>query len=61
MSKDALEKLFTPFFTTKKGGTGLGMSIAKKIIEAHKGKIRMESKQGTGTEAIIDLPYKDKN
>jgi two-component system, NtrC family, sensor histidine kinase HydH len=61
MDQEALDKLFTPFFTTKKGGTGLGMSIAKKIIEAHKGKIRIESKQGAGTKVIIELPYKDKN
>jgi len=44
-----------------KGGTGLGMSIAKKIIEAHKGTIRIESKQGAGIEVIIVLPYKDNN
>ena len=56
MDQEALDKLFTPFFTTKKGGTGLGMSIAKKIIEAHKGKIRIESKQGTGTAVIITMP-----
>ncbi|RPI78672.1 MAG: sensor histidine kinase [Desulfobacteraceae bacterium] len=58
MDKETLEKLFTPFFTTKKGGTGLGMSIAKKIIEAHDGTIRIESRQGTGTDVIIDMPYK---
>jgi signal transduction histidine kinase len=61
MSKEALEKIFTPFYTTKKGGTGLGMPVAKKIIEAHKGKIRIESKQGAGTEVIVVLPYKDNN
>jgi len=60
MDKEALEKLFTPFITTKKGGNGLGLSSAKKIIEAHKGTIRIESQQGTGTEVIIDVPYKDK-
>ena len=60
MDNEALEKLFTPFFTTKKGGNGLGMVIAKKIIEAHKGTIRIESQQGKGTEVIIDVPYKDK-
>jgi signal transduction histidine kinase len=53
MDKEALEKIFTPFFTTKRGGTGLGMPVAKKIIEAHKGTIRIESNQGAGTEAII--------
>jgi two-component system, NtrC family, sensor histidine kinase HydH len=59
MDKEALEKLFIPFITTKKGGNGLGLSSAKKIIEAHKGTIRIESQRGTGTEVIIDVPYKD--
>ncbi len=59
MDKEALEKIFTPFFTTKKGGTGLGLPIVKKIIEAHKGTIRVESEQGTGTEVRIELPHKD--
>jgi two-component system, NtrC family, sensor histidine kinase HydH len=59
MDKEALEKLFTPFFTTKKGGTGLGMSIAKKIIEAHNGTIRIKSRHGAGTEVIIDMQHKD--
>jgi two-component system, NtrC family, sensor histidine kinase HydH len=56
MDKEALKNLFTPFFTTKKGGNGLGMSIAKKIIEAHNGTIRIESEQGKGTEVLIELP-----
>ncbi len=59
MDKEALEKLFTPFYTTKKGGNGLGMSISKKIIEAHSGMIRIESQKETGTEVIIDVPYKE--
>ncbi len=59
MDKEALQTIFTPFFTTKKGGTGLGLPIAKKIIEAHKGTIRVESQQGTGTEVRIQLPHKD--
>jgi len=58
MDKETLEKLFTPFFTTKKGGNGLGMSIAKKIIEAHKATIRIESGHGKGTEATVVVPYK---
>ncbi|HWR73031.1 MAG TPA: HAMP domain-containing sensor histidine kinase [Nitrospirota bacterium] len=59
MDSEVLEKLFTPFFTTKRGGTGLGIGIVRKIIEAHKGTIRIESKQGAGTDVIIELPYKD--
>ncbi|MFC1833516.1 PAS domain-containing sensor histidine kinase [Thermodesulfobacteriota bacterium] len=59
MDREALEKIFTPFFTTKKRGTGLGLPIAKKIIEAHNGTIRVESLQGAGTEVRIELPHKD--
>lgn len=60
MDKETLEELFTPFFTTKKGGNGLGMSIAKKIIEAHRATIRIESRQGKGTEVTLTVPYKDR-
>jgi signal transduction histidine kinase len=58
MDKETLENIFTPFYTKKSGGTGLGMSIAKKIIDGHKGKIRIDSKPGAGTEVIIELPYR---
>src|SRR5438552_9644094 len=50
------EKLFTPFFTTKKKGTGLGLAISKQIIEAHGGAIQVESDQHTGTLFRIMLP-----
>lgn len=58
MSKEVLEKLFTPHFTTKKKGTGLGLYIARKIIEKHDGKIMVESEQGKGTTFSIILPLK---
>lgn len=51
------EKIFEPFFTQgKKTGTGLGLSITKKIVEAHTGKIEVESSLGEGTTLIIILP-----
>jgi PAS domain S-box-containing protein len=50
------EKLFTPFFTTKKQGTGLGLAISKQIIEAHGGAIQVESDQHSGTLFRIMLP-----
>lgn len=50
------EKLFTPFFTTKKQGTGLGLAISKQIIEAHGGAIHVESESDTGTLFRILLP-----
>ncbi len=58
MDKETLDNIFIPFYTKKKSGTGLGMSIAKKVVEAHKGKIYIDSKPGAGTEVRIQLPYK---
>ncbi len=56
MDRETLEKIFTPFYTKKKEGTGLGMPIVKKIVEAHKGKIFVVSEPGEGTEVRIELP-----
>jgi signal transduction histidine kinase len=58
MDRETIENIFTPFYTKKKEGTGLGMPIAKKVVEAHKGEIHVESKPGEGTEVRIELPYK---
>jgi two-component system sensor histidine kinase HydH len=56
MDQDTLDNIFVPFFTKKRTGTGLGMSIAKKIVEAHGGKIQLRSGSGKGTQVTIDLP-----
>ena len=58
MDRETIENVFTPFYTKKKEGTGLGMPIAKKVVDAHKGKIYVFSKPGEGTEVRIKLPYK---
>jgi PAS domain S-box-containing protein len=51
------EKLFTPFFTTKRRGSGLGLSVSKKIIEGHPGgTLDLESEEGKGTIVKISLP-----
>jgi PAS domain S-box-containing protein len=49
-------KLFTPFFTTKARGTGLGLSTAKRLIEAHEGHIGIECPPGGGTIVTVRLP-----
>ncbi len=51
-----IEKIFTPFFTTKEHGTGLGLAISKKIIELHGGEIKVQVKPSVYTEFIITLP-----
>jgi two-component system, NtrC family, sensor histidine kinase HydH len=56
MDKSILENIFVPFYTKKRGGTGLGMPIVKKIIEGHQGEIHISSKSGRGTDVVIDLP-----
>lgn len=56
MSPETKNQLFNPYFTTKKTGTGLGMAIVLKIIEAHNGTITVSSAEGKGTEINIQLP-----
>jgi two-component system, LuxR family, sensor kinase FixL len=52
------EKIFTPFFTTKKRGTGLGLSLSKRIIEEHPGgSLLLDSEEGKGTKVKISLPH----
>ncbi len=58
MSPDTQNQLFNPYFTTKRSGTGLGMAIVMKIIEAHNGKIAVTSEEGRGTQVTINLPKK---
>jgi len=53
---DKIERIFNPFFTTKEKGTGLGMAIAKKVVEAHEGQISVVSEPGRGTEFRVSLP-----
>ena len=61
MDEEILENIFTPFYTTKANGTGLGLAICQKIIENHKGKIRIESVVDKGTTIYIYMPLKADN
>jgi len=49
-------QVFDPFFTTKEAGTGLGLSIVRKIVDQHRGEVRIESEMGAGTRATVSLP-----
>jgi two-component system sensor histidine kinase PilS (NtrC family) len=53
---DHLRQIFTPFFTTRHGGSGLGLAIVHRIIEAHHGRILIESREGQGTTVTLSLP-----
>ena len=56
MAQDTFDNLFQPFYTTKVGGTGLGLSVSQKIIHDHGGDISVQSKPGAGSSFTIDLP-----
>jgi len=46
----------TPFFTTRPDGTGLGVVVARTVIEQHRGTLRFDSRSGGGTTVTIDIP-----
>jgi PAS domain S-box-containing protein len=58
--KSIQDKLFEPFFTTKEEGTGLGLTIAARIIEEHGGKLELGSREGDGVISTISLPVREK-
>ncbi len=55
---DDLQQVFDPYFTTKPSGTGLGLAIVHKIVEAHDGRLEVDSEPGKGTTFKIALPIK---
>jgi signal transduction histidine kinase len=56
MSRETADHIFDLYFSTKEGGTGLGLPIARKIVEEHGGSIRVASEPGRGTTVTIELP-----
>jgi nitrogen fixation/metabolism regulation signal transduction histidine kinase len=56
VTADVKEKLFLPYFSTKSRGTGLGLAIVSRIIEDHRGNIRVEENSPIGTRFIVELP-----
>ncbi|WP_404427624.1 PAS domain-containing sensor histidine kinase [Ureibacillus chungkukjangi] len=60
LSDVEMNQLFTPFYTTKSTGTGLGLALVKKVVEEHNGSISVESNIGLGTTFKISLPISDR-
>jgi two-component system sensor kinase FixL len=58
VSADVRNRLFTPFFTTKARGSGLGLATAKRIVEAHGGALRVEFPHEGGTRVVVELPVR---
>jgi signal transduction histidine kinase len=60
ISPDNMSKIFDPYFTTKKSGSGLGLLIVRRIVREHGGEISLISNEGKGLTLTIRLPYRDR-
>jgi len=56
IDRQALQKMFSPFYTSKVNGTGLGLAISRKLIDAHHGRLEAVSQPGAGAEFLVTLP-----
>jgi two-component system nitrogen regulation sensor histidine kinase NtrY len=59
LAADVKERIFEPYFSTKKNGTGLGLTIVNQIIEDHRGYIRVRANESHGTRFTIELPVRE--
>lgn len=59
--RERLDSLFSPFVTNKPGGTGLGLYLVKEIVDAHLGRVSIESEPGHGATVFISLPIADRD
>jgi hypothetical protein len=56
VTRELKERLFLPYFSTRKRGTGLGLAIVSRVIEEHHGSIRVEENRPMGARFIVELP-----
>jgi signal transduction histidine kinase len=56
MTPEVKSQAFTPYFSTKKHGTGLGLPTARRVVEQHGGRLQLDSEVGRGTAFTIHLP-----
>jgi two-component system, NtrC family, nitrogen regulation sensor histidine kinase NtrY len=55
MAEEVMDKIFVPFFTTKKNGSGIGLSLCKQVMMLHKGNIQVQSREGEGTALMLQF------
>jgi signal transduction histidine kinase len=58
ISPDVLARLATPFFTTREGGTGLGLAVSRHWVARHDGTLHIDSKPGAGTAVKVAIPLR---
>ena len=58
ISKELLDRIGEPFYSSKEKGTGLGMTVSFKIVQSHNGTIKFNSEPEKGTEVLVQLPLK---
>ena len=56
IAEESIERVFDPFFTTRPGGTGVGLAVARRIVTAHRGEITLSTEPGRGTTVKVRLP-----
>lgn len=61
MEESVQDQIFDPFFTSREGGTGLGLALCRKMVDDHRGRIEVESKAGQGTTFLVTLPKRSED
>ena len=57
--EDVRPRIFEPFFTTRATGTGIGLAVVRRVVDAHRGRLRVDTAEGRGTRFTLWLPMGD--
>ena len=60
ISSENMPRIYDPYFTSKPAGTGLGLAVVQKIMDAHGGRVQIESRAGAGTKVVLSFPVSEK-
>jgi signal transduction histidine kinase len=61
MTPEVMKSALLPFYSTKERGSGLGLALCREIVEAHGGRLRIQSREGGGTNLVFDLPLEGRH